>query len=483
MGRFARTASVALVTAVVASGCTTVIRSSVSSDGAESNGASADLRAPVISDTGRFVSFVSSASNLVQSDTNGTNDVFRHDNLVGGTTRVSVEDAGAQVAAASDLYAMSGDGAHVGFGTAASLESADTNHALDIYVRSVDAGTTERVTILPNGEPIVKMGQTGVISHVSLSDDGRYILMVYSQPGRADTYIRDRQADTTTHVATWALYAQLTGDGSAFVEDVGCGSSTCRGSTVLQHWMQGTSEPVGNGAAGSNSSCGFNAYDVTSDGRYVLGRQYAAYPFFACAAPIGLVRWDTVTKTAAAVGDGTDASRYSLSDDGRLVAYRTGTGVVKVVDVLTGVVQRADTDFFGQPGDGVAQWASLADGGRFLVLGSPATNLVPGDSNGVADVFTRFSIRPTVSWIAPGSLARGATHQTVQVHGSFLSGLTVTMGDGVTVHGAALVGPDLLSLDVSVAPDAPAGAHDVMVTNLGSVGFGSGVCLGCLTVT
>ena len=49
---------------------------SVACDGAQANGAS---ERPRISADGRFVAFVSSASNLVAGDTNGVADVFLHD--------------------------------------------------------------------------------------------------------------------------------------------------------------------------------------------------------------------------------------------------------------------------------------------------------------------------------------------------------------------------------------------------------------------
>ena len=49
---------------------------------------------PAISADGRFVAFVSDATNLVVSDTNGVRDVFVHDRSTRVTTRVSVDSAG-----------------------------------------------------------------------------------------------------------------------------------------------------------------------------------------------------------------------------------------------------------------------------------------------------------------------------------------------------------------------------------------------------
>jgi hypothetical protein len=63
-----------------------------------------------ISDDGRYVAFVSSASDLVPNDTNAVSDVFIHDRVTRETTRVSVTAAGAQRTLASFAPAISGDG-------------------------------------------------------------------------------------------------------------------------------------------------------------------------------------------------------------------------------------------------------------------------------------------------------------------------------------------------------------------------------------
>jgi hypothetical protein len=57
--------------------------------------------AAVISDSGRYVAFVSAASNLVPSDTNGVSDVFVRDRSTGALTRVSTTSSGGQLNRAS----------------------------------------------------------------------------------------------------------------------------------------------------------------------------------------------------------------------------------------------------------------------------------------------------------------------------------------------------------------------------------------------
>lgn len=87
-------------------------RVSVSSSGAQANGASS---MPAISKNGRYVTYRSAATNLVSADTNGRTDVFRHDRETGETTRVSVRSTGAQSTDDAYAAAISGDGQHVYF--------------------------------------------------------------------------------------------------------------------------------------------------------------------------------------------------------------------------------------------------------------------------------------------------------------------------------------------------------------------------------
>lgn len=51
---------------------------------------------PAVSDDGRFVTFESSASNLVAGDTNAQQDVFVSDHSSGATVRISIASDGAQ---------------------------------------------------------------------------------------------------------------------------------------------------------------------------------------------------------------------------------------------------------------------------------------------------------------------------------------------------------------------------------------------------
>jgi hypothetical protein len=96
---------------------------SVGEDGADPNGAS---RSPSVSASGRFVAFVSDASNLVPGDANGVADIFLRDTCVNAptgcvptTTRVSVGPDGAESNGASASPLISFEGRFVAFDSAA----------------------------------------------------------------------------------------------------------------------------------------------------------------------------------------------------------------------------------------------------------------------------------------------------------------------------------------------------------------------------
>jgi Tol biopolymer transport system component len=106
-------------------------RVSVDSSGGESDD---DSFGPFLSADGRFVAFVSCATNLVPSDANGTWDVFVHDRTTGSTTRVNLGVAGAEADDWSDLPTISADGSVVSFVSAATnLVTGDSNSGSDAF--------------------------------------------------------------------------------------------------------------------------------------------------------------------------------------------------------------------------------------------------------------------------------------------------------------------------------------------------------------
>ena len=112
-----------------------------------SNGSNGDSFSPSISADGRFVAFESSASNLdlVPPDGNGFRDVFVFDRLEGNVERVSVGPEGSD--GGSSNPSISADGRFVAFGSMASnLVPDDINGHRDIFIHDRLDGSIERVS-------------------------------------------------------------------------------------------------------------------------------------------------------------------------------------------------------------------------------------------------------------------------------------------------------------------------------------------------
>jgi len=171
-------------------------RISVATDGTQGNSLSGD---PSISADGRYVAFASLASNLTPGDTNGEPDIFVHDRQTGQTSRVSVAADGTQGMGYSGFSSISADGRYVSFLSAASnLIPGDTNNQPDIFVHDRQTGQINHVSVASDGTQ--GNAPSGGVHGSSISDDGRYIafeseasnLVPDDTNGVSDVFVHDR---------------------------------------------------------------------------------------------------------------------------------------------------------------------------------------------------------------------------------------------------------------------------------------------------
>lgn len=110
----------------------------------DSNG---DSLNPTISADGRWVTFESTASNLVVNDTNNAADIFVFDTQTNQLTRISVDAGGAQGNGNSTHPMMAANGGVVVFESEASnLVSGDTNNSSDIFLYDLTTRTPQRIS-------------------------------------------------------------------------------------------------------------------------------------------------------------------------------------------------------------------------------------------------------------------------------------------------------------------------------------------------
>jgi len=355
-------------------------RVSMGAGGAEANGLSAY---PIFSADGRYVVFQSAASNLVPGDTNLVQDIFVRDLQNGTNERVSVDYLGNEVSVSSTNPAISDDGRFVAFhSSATNLVLGDTNGTSDIFVRDRQLGTTERVSLSSLG------GQAqGHSAQAAFTADGRFVafqsgaadLVPGDTNGAFDIFVKDRVGGTIVRLSIGPGGVQANGGSfdpklaaaGRFVAFESQATNLVLGDTngfsdcFVYDRLLGTTERVSVGPAGAQG----NAYSATTlisaDGRFVV----------------------------------------FLSAATNLVAGDTNGGVdIFVRDRLFSTTERVSVDSSGAQSNGTASAPALSADGRFVAFVSTASDLVPGDTNGLRDVFVRDlqldrTTRVSTSWL------------------------------------------------------------------------------------
>lgn len=209
----------------------TTERSSVSTGGVEGVGHSGSLLTgfanggsyfPSISSDGRYLSFWSSASNLVTDDTNGRSDVFLRDRSAGTTERISIgseESNGHSYAAA-----ISGDGRYVAFESwASNLVPGDTNRAPDIYLHDRATGDVRRISVSSFGAQ-GNHYSTGPV----MSGNGRYTAfysvatnLVSDDISESGVFVHDRLTGATERMSIGPNGAPDGGSSNAAISEDG----------------------------------------------------------------------------------------------------------------------------------------------------------------------------------------------------------------------------------------------------------------------
>jgi Tol biopolymer transport system component len=187
----------------------TVARASVT-NGTPAELANGFTTTPVISGDGHVVAFGASAPNLGAT----TSQVYTR-NLVSGVTTLETLAAGAS---ASTVPALSFDGRYLAFVTAAQLVRADADGNADVYLRDRLASTTALVSQSPNAFSGVPTGSPSISSD-PVTNDGRWVayqslddmLVTGDVGGLIDVFLWDRDTNTTTLVSRNDAGEQATG--------------------------------------------------------------------------------------------------------------------------------------------------------------------------------------------------------------------------------------------------------------------------------
>jgi Tol biopolymer transport system component len=305
----------------------------------------------------------------------------------GSTSRASVSSTGRQGNALSFDSAISAHGRYVSFGSAAStLVPGDTNGNVDVFVRDRLAGVTRRVSVGQGGQQA--NGDSSL--HTAVSADGRYVgfssdasnLVPGDTNDDGDAFVRDLRTGVTRlvslradgrQVAPDSFLDAMSGDGRHVVfttdgSDLVPGDRNGEFDVYVRDRLAGVTRWVSIGLGGQAAADeGSFGQGISADGRYVT---------FVSAAP-NLVAGDT-----------------NLSQD------------VFVRDRLAGRTHRVSVGPGGRESNGFSSGGSISADGRFVAFSSGASNLVPGDTNGVADVFVRDQQAGVTRRVSVGSSGR-----------------------------------------------------------------------------
>jgi hypothetical protein len=400
-----------------------IVRASVSSAGVEGNLQSQDS---TLSANGRFVAFMSMASNLVPGDHNGTFDVFLHDFKTGATQRVSLDSTGSETIGSSEYPSISSDGRIVAFTSDGNFVPEDNNGLTDIYVRNLKTGVTQCVSVDSTGA----VGNNGSY-WVSLSANGRFVsfgslagnLVEGDNNNDFDVFVRDLKTGATQRVSVDSAGAEANGSSTvtAISADGRFVAFMSRASNLVTNDNNGNVDDIflhdlktgatqlvsvdSSGIQGNNGS-----YDpvLSANGRFVafssiadnlvIGDNNGVQDVFVRDLKTGVTQRVSLDSSGA---EGNNFSyNHAISANGRYIAFTStasnlvdgdnnDTYDVFVRDLITGMTQRVSVNSVGIEGNSASSGPTLSANGRFVGFNSDANNLVLGDHNGYADIFVR----------------------------------------------------------------------------------------------
>ena len=339
-----------------------VSRVSVASDGAQGNGA---VFEPRISADGRYVAFVSDATNLVPWDDNEEEDIFVHDRVNGTTVRVNVASDGTESNNSSYLGDISADGRYVVFHSYGNnLVDGDTNAVSDVFIHDLQEGTTKRLSIADDGTQ--GNGSSGI---PGFSADGRYVIFESVAKNLIPNDTNDKRDIFRCHIETGELIRVSV---------------------------------ASDGTQGNNNS--FRS-SISGDGRYAVFDSYATnFTLHDNNGSADIFVHDCQTGETVLVSvssdniQGDNESQFnSISSDGRYIVFGSysenlivgGTnqvGQVYIRDCLTGETALVSKAADGSQGNDYSGVPVISSDGNYIVYESDALNLTANDTNNVRDI-------------------------------------------------------------------------------------------------
>ena len=498
----------------------TVLVSGPDGTGAAVSQTSVPSNFPSVSGDGRYVAYLSPATNLVAADTNGWTDAFVRDVVTNKNTLLSVSSTGVQANGPTLTVVAAADGRHFLFtagGT--SLTPGDANATADVFVRDTTSATTTLVSATATGA-----SGNNASSAEAISSDGHYVafdslatnLVSDDTNGVGDVYVRDMTTGQTTRgslgsagqqLAAESTDADLSANGRylAFVtrsSEVVPGVGNGFAQVYVRDLTTGQVTLISKTPAGLPAGADSRAPSVSADGKVVLFESAASDVVAGDSnGASDIFRYDGNTGAVTRISVGTggveangasslsypqhkgldDAGCHAVfqSDASNLVANDVNnTGDVFVWDCADGSVRRVSLhpDDVHQAAFASAHAAISADG-NYVAFAS-RDPLQSYDTNNHPDVYERFvGAQPVITSVSPTSVTRGVT-TTLTINGSgFTQRFSAMLPTGMTLASVQWVSSTKVTISVSVSSAATPGQAVINILDLGT---GPGATAGSL---
>jgi len=375
---------------------------------------------PSLSADGRWVAFSSHATNLVPNDTNNVFDTFVHDRQTGTTTRVSVGHTGAQSNNPS-IWAqyISGDGRYVSFASSAyNLVPGDTivcppldpGRCQDIFVHDRDAdgdgifdetGPGERANVRVSVASDGTEANAGSINDIgSLSPDGRFVtfgsvasnLVAGDGNNLMDVFIHDRDADgdgifdETGPGERATVRMSVDADGGDANGRTDNSGASADGRFVV--FESAACDIIPGDCAGDGDTNGVNDIflrdrDTDEDGIF---DEPGASATVRVSVDAHGAQADQVSNEPRISADGSTVVFSSRATN--LVAGDTNSFAdIYAWDRVTGEVTAISVNIAGRFGSSNSGSPTVSADGRFVAYSSRGTNLVPGSLGGPVAIY------------------------------------------------------------------------------------------------
>jgi len=415
-------ASLLLIPTVASAASGRITLASISTAGVKGNGASTDVS---ISGDGTMVAFRSNSTNLSPADTDTKADIYVRDLSTGVLTLASTSESGIKGNGPDSPPAMSPGGGFVAFrSNSTNLDPADTDKTPDIYVKNL---ATAAVTLASTSDGGVK--GNGASEGPSISADGSKVAFRFNgtnlDPADTDTigdvYVKSLTGNITLASTSGSgvksnglsYAADLSGDGSkvAFVSyatNLDPTDTDTKPDVYVKNLATGAITLVSTSATGVKGNGGSFSPSLSHDGTKVAFRSSASnlvpgdgdtlYDVYVKDLSTGAMTLASTSDTAVK-GNGSSFLPI-ISQEGTAVAFRSDasnldptdtdtTPDVYVKDLATGNIVLASTSDSGVKGNRGSYGPWLSADGSMVGFRSDSTNLDPGDTDTIPDVYAK----------------------------------------------------------------------------------------------